>query len=172
MSCFFIYVNSRIKGKMLPSSLECDDILWWRIDALWWSFILLKAFLAWAVHEHLVSYIALLLSHFFIMPSLLSFLLWILTLCLDLLLLSFLSVRASWLWVHWARPLLAFSFSLHHPILEMKIRTIACSSSINLSWYLLILGWRVRVQWRCKLKFLLDCLVFLRHGGELIFFVC
>ena len=40
----------------------------------------------------------------------------------------------------------------------MRIRTIACSSSINLSWFLLILGWRVGVHWRCKLKFLLGCL--------------
>ena len=40
----------------------------------------------------------------------------------------------------------------------MRIRTIACSSSINLSWFLLILGWQVGVHWRCKLKFLLGCL--------------
>ena len=40
----------------------------------------------------------------------------------------------------------------------MRIRTIACSSSINLSWFSLILGWWVGVHWRCKLKFLLGCL--------------
>ena len=50
---------------MLPSSLERDDIMWWRVDDLWWSS--LEAFLAWAVHEHLVSYVAL-LSHSFVIP--------------------------------------------------------------------------------------------------------
>ena len=40
----------------------------------------------------------------------------------------------------------------------MRIWTIACSSSINLSWFLLILGWRVGILWGCELKFLLDCL--------------
>ena len=53
---------------------------------------------------------------------------------------------------------LASSFSLHHLIQETKMRTVACSSSINFSWFLLILGWRVGVHWRCKLKLLLGWL--------------
>jgi hypothetical protein len=53
---------------------------------------------------------------------------------------------------------LAFSFSLHHPILEMRIQTIAHSPPINLSWFLLLLVWWISVHWRCKLEFLLDCL--------------
>jgi len=35
---------------------------------------------------------------------------------------------------------------------------VPCSSPINPSWLLLILGWWVGVLWGCKLKFLLDCL--------------
>ena len=41
------------------------------------------------------------------------------------------------------------------------IRTVACSSPINHSWGLLILGWWVGVLWGCEFKFLLDCLYLL-----------
>ena len=64
---------------------------------------------------------------------------------------------------------LAFSFSLHHPILEMRIRTIAYPPSINLSWFLLILGWRVGVHWGYELKFLLDCLCPLMAWQRVVF---
>ena len=124
--------------KMLPLAVWCNDTMWWRVDDLWWS-----SRPTWSFPCLSCSWPSCLLYRtpsfsFLYHVILLSFLLWILTLCLDLLLLSFLSVRASWLWVHWARSLLAFSFSLHHPILEMRIRTIACSSSINLDfcWFL------------------------------------
>ena len=143
-----------------------------------------EAFLAWAVHEHLVSYITL-LFHSFIMSSFCPFFCgswhFVWTFCSSH---SSMSER----WEPWRKksrvvstiekstflptlgPLchstlsakthgfrsidqdhcLAFSFSLHHPILEMRIRTIAYSPSINLSWFLLILGWRVGVHWRCN----------------------
>ena len=74
----------------------------------------------------------------------------------------------SWFSVYWEGPLLAFSFSSHYLILEMRIRTIACSSSINLSWFLLFHGWRVGIHWRCKIKFLLDCLCLLATWRRVI----
>jgi hypothetical protein len=45
---------------------------------------------------------------------------------------------------------------LYHPFQERRVRTVAYSSSVNLSWFWLILGRWIDVHWRCKLKFLLD----------------
>ena len=41
------------------------------------------------------------------------------------------------------------------------IRIVTCSSLVNHSWFLLVLGWRIGVHWRCKFKFLLDGLCLL-----------
>ena len=53
---------------------------------------------------------------------------------------------------------LASSFSLHHLIQETRLQTVACSSPINLAWFLMLLGWWIGVHWRCRLEFVLDCL--------------
>ena len=94
-------MHTKIKGKlqiittylkMLPSSLECDNTLWWRVDDLWWSFLsswslpCLTNITSWAVHEHLVSYVALSSFSSFCDAILLFFLLWNLPFCLNLLL--------------------------------------------------------------------------------------
>jgi len=85
MSCFFIYVNSRIKGKMLPSSLECDDTLWWRVDDL---LVIFSSCLKLSLLELFMNIVSPILYSFLIFyhAILLSFLLWVSTLCLDLLL--------------------------------------------------------------------------------------
>ena len=78
--------------KILPSSLEYDSTIWWRVDDLWWSFLsawslpCFTNFASWAVHEHLVSYVALSSFSSFCDAIFLFFLLWILAFCLDLLL--------------------------------------------------------------------------------------
>ena len=82
--------------KMLPSSFEYDDTIWWRVDDLWWSFLsawslpCFTNFASWAVHEHLVSYVALSSFSSLCDAIFLFFLLWILAFCLDLLLYSYL----------------------------------------------------------------------------------
>ena len=89
---------------MLPSSLEYDGTIWWRVDDLWWSFLP-----TWSFPCLSYSWASCLLYRtptfsFFYHVILLSFLLWILTLCLDLLLLSFQRVRATRAWEeeeHW-----------------------------------------------------------------------
>jgi hypothetical protein len=47
--------------------------MWWRVDDCGGLFFLLEAFLAWAVHKHLVSHVALFLSYSFVMLSFCSF---------------------------------------------------------------------------------------------------
>ena len=116
-------------------------------------FFLLEAFLAWLT-SHLELFMSI-LSHvlysFFLIflschPFVLSF--------VDLdtlfgpsapLIVSFLSVKAC-------SPL-----SRIFPFL-CTIWTITCSSLVNPSWFLLILGWQVGVLWGRKHKFHLDCL--------------
>jgi len=53
------------------------------------------------------------------------------------------------------------SFSLHRSIQETRMRTVTCSSFVNISWFSLILGWRDVVHWSCKLEFLHDGLCLL-----------
>jgi hypothetical protein len=53
---------------------------------------------------------------------------------------------------------LVFSLSLDYPIQKMRMQIVSWSSFINLSWFLMILGRRIGVHWRCKLKFLFDSL--------------
>ena len=139
---------------MLPSSLEYDGTIWWRVDDLWWSFLsawslpCLANFASWAVHEHLVSYVVL-LSHPLVMPSFCPF------------------FCGSWHFVwtfcisHYFIPVKACSpLSRIFPFL-CTIRIVTRSSLVNHSWFLLILGRWIGVHWRCKFKFLLDGLYLL-----------
>jgi hypothetical protein len=119
--------------KMLASSLEHNDTVWWMADDLWWSFLPTWSFLCLSY-----SWTSCLLYRtpfsFFCHVTFLFFLLWILALYLDLLLVE--------LVVRWAGSLLALSFSLYH--------SDSCVFFFG-------------VHWRCKLKFLLDCLTVWRR---------
>jgi hypothetical protein len=74
--CVFIYVHSNIKRKMmitylkmLPSSLERDDAMWWRVDDFRWSFSSLHLELFMNILSPMLhSFLILLLCHLFI-PS-------------------------------------------------------------------------------------------------------
>jgi hypothetical protein len=73
--CFFIYVHIKIKRKMmttylkmLPSLLEHDDTMWWRIDDLWWSSLSAWSFPCLSCSWAFCLTCVLLLSHYFVMP--------------------------------------------------------------------------------------------------------
>ena len=103
-------------------------------------FFLLEAFLAWAVHEQSYLLYCIPFSSFY-HAILLSFILWILALCLDLLLHS---LYHSYLWrlvVRWAR-----SFLLFVPFGQLLV--LLSSTILDFRWFLvdeLVLEMQIQV---------------------------